>query len=72
MPKRRNSPYRGGEKFTVKIPSNADPKLLRLLNSATYLSPFVVKLLTSIAQNKYPDLKSANKDNINKVTFVKG
>jgi hypothetical protein len=71
MPKIRRKSYKGGDRVTIQIPDNPDPKLLRLLNTPKYLSPYVIDILTEVAHSKYPDLKAANMDNVEKVTFVK-
>jgi hypothetical protein len=71
MPKIRKRAYKGGDRVTIQIPDNPDPKLLKLLNTPKYVSPYIIDILTEVAHSKYPNLKSANMDNIDKVSFVK-
>ena len=70
MPKVRTKKYKGGDRITLEIPREADPKLLRLLNTPKYVAPFIINILTEVAHNTFPDLKSADMTNMGKVNII--
>lgn len=71
MPKKRRRSYKGGDKITIQIPNNPEVSLLRLINTAEYVSPFLVEVLTEVAQKKYPNFRNANMDNLNEIKYLK-
>lgn len=52
MPKVRTTAYRGGDSFTVKIPSDIDPKSLKWINSHKWISPAIINLIEKEANSQ--------------------
>lgn len=50
MPRARSKAYKAGDKFTVQIPSDADPLLLKWINKQKFISPAVVELMENKAE----------------------
>ncbi|MBO8160651.1 MAG: hypothetical protein H0Z24_03360 [Thermosipho sp. (in: Bacteria)] len=60
MPKVRTKPYNPGDRFTVKIPKDVDPILLKWLNNQKFLSPTVIQVLEAYARKTMQYLEEAS------------
>ncbi|NBI07604.1 hypothetical protein [Senegalia massiliensis] len=65
MARIRTKPIRSGDKVTLLIPENADPKLLKMLNTPKYMSPYVIEILTQVAYERFPDINTLQNENKN-------